>query len=206
MANAPNNNPEQPLIAVLPRPVVIGIAIADLVVATALLLWALRIPTDFEGTFTRFVLSLGLALFAGVFLFILYPWNYRLTKIPGIDVSVELAGPAVLVIVLFLFINRYMPAPESGRLHVFVDAAGREADAAEFANAKLQFTDVLKPEFHLVPSADGRYVYGVYIRYPENTHAVNGELSLGPVFQPEKLSFARDSALAVKLALKRRGE
>jgi hypothetical protein len=204
MADNQANNPAQPLIAVMPRWLVVAIAVAGLLAATGALVWALRSPTDFAGTFPRFLLCFALALYGGVFLFVIYPWNYRLTRIPGIDLSMELAGPAALIIILFLFLNRYMPAPESGRFHVFMDVNGQEADAAEFANATLRFTDTVKPEFYLVPATDGRHLYGVFIRYPENTPKANAVMDLGQVFAPEPLTFDRDSAEPVKLKLELR--
>jgi hypothetical protein len=194
----------RPLIAVMPRWLVVVIAVAGLLAATGALVWAIRSPADFAGTFPRFLLCFTLALNGGVFLFVLYPWNYRLTKIPGIDLTMEVVGPAALIIILFLFLNRYMPAPESGRFHVFIDASGQEADAAEFANAKLQFSDTVKPEFYLVPATDGRHLYGVFIRYPENMPTVNAVIDLGLVFEPEKITFQRDSAEPVKLKLELR--
>ena len=204
MANNQVNNPTSPVIAVMPRWLVVVIAVAGLLAATGALVWALRSPPDFAGTFPRFLLCFALAMYGGVFLFVLYPWNYRLTKFPGIDLTMEVVGPPALIIILFLFLNRYMPAPEGGRLHVFTDINGQEADAAEFVNAKLQFTDIVKPEFYLVPAADGRRLYGVFIRYPESMPKVKAVMDLGLVFEPEPLTFERDSAEPVKLKLELR--
>ena len=111
----------RPLIAILPRWLVIAIALLAFAAVSGLFVWAFVNASSFEGTFARFILCLSIALYLGLFLFIIYPWGYRLTKIPYVDLSVEVVGPAALFIILFVFLLRTMPAPAAGRLHVFVD-------------------------------------------------------------------------------------
>lgn len=206
-APAPALPAAQPLIAILPRRLVIVIAMVGLVLVTGLLVWALARPEDFDGAFARFVLSVGLSLYLAVFLFIIYPWEYRLTKIPYIDLSVELAGPVVLCIALFWFFFRVMPAPEGGQLHLLGDSEGQEiASAGDISIAKLRFAERGEVEYHFIPIRKGEFlvgIHGVYLRYPEGVTRLKAWIKPGLPFKEQEVEFRRYDKKLIRLKLEK---
>jgi hypothetical protein len=193
----------RPLIAILPRWLVIVIAALALCAVSGLFVWAFLKPSQFEGTFARFILCLSIALYLGLFLFIIYPWGYRLTKIPYVDLSVEVVGPAALFIILFVFLLRTMPAPAGGRLHVFVDRQQHEIQVADIGTVDLQFIGGTTPTYFLVPGPNHESLHGIFVLYPENVSRLRATIRVAQVFRPQQIEFQRDSAEPIQLDLQK---
>jgi hypothetical protein len=87
----------------------------------ALTVLAISVGILFPGTllvnpYGRFFLLVLVAFSMGIALFLLFPADFVLTGIPGIDLGIKLAGPVVLVIILFRLLYSYMPIPSGGKL------------------------------------------------------------------------------------------
>ena len=94
-----------------------------------LLIFCPRLSIGFEQPYVRFLLDAFLSVYMGIFIFILYPHD-GLIPIPGFDPVLRLAGPLALVLVIFIFYDKYMPSRRVGMLYrPVVDGAAAQINA-----------------------------------------------------------------------------
>lgn len=207
MARATGSNvpldPGKPLVRIFPLWAVIAIAIVALAATAALLVWALLCPSRFDGIFSRFILSLGLSLGTGFFLFVVYPWGFRLTKIPGLDVSVEIVGPAALILILLFVLLRHMPVPEAGRLHLLVDRDGNRIEYADIGTVTIESMDGLPQKCWMVADENRHSLMGVYVWYPDNRRTIKFKIKPARVVKAEEIVFSRDNPEPIRLMLEK---
>jgi hypothetical protein len=200
----PPPDPGAPLISVLPKGTVIKLAVVAFVAALLLILWPLIEKARFDGQFARTVLAIGFSLVAGIFLFVLYPWNFRLTKIPLIDLSVELAGPIVLFIGLTLFIREIVPNPEGGRVHRLSQENGSPLIISDLSRVEIGFPDEqTEPAYHLVLAPDRRTLHAIYVVYPEGKTKLQVTVKLSKHYKKEVRTLKRYDTQPTTLALPR---
>lgn len=167
-ADAPSN-----LLAMMPRWLVVLLAVASFLIATVALFCGMLFPGTvalLETGTGRFVFCLMLSLYLSVFFFVMYPQYLRMAKIPGIDLPIEVVGLPALWIVTFLLLDSWMPLPAVGRLFEI-----RENGMA----VKIPARGVaLSPDgnqndfvWHRVTDSTGDLV-GVYIVFPPQSGAV----------------------------------
>jgi hypothetical protein len=187
------------LISVLPKWLVILIAVLSLVLVAGLLAWGILNPNFFESEFTRFMLCLGLSLFMGFFLFVAYPWDYRMTKIPRIQISMEIVGPAALILFLVCFLDAWMPSPTTGRLHKFTDQ-NNNAVLTDIQHIKMNFDEANEPVYYWVLDKNGTSFHGVYIIYPENKQSLSADIQPSYQYKAERVDLnRRDEVYKLKL-------
>lgn len=97
-----------------------ALTIFSFVAQCALLATAMAIPDRFYHPISRFAFCAFASITAGLFFFVLYPTDYQLDNIPGIENYIKLgrkiAGPIALVLLLFAASIRYMPQPPAFRV------------------------------------------------------------------------------------------
>src|SRR5207245_565526 len=118
-----------PLTSILPKWLVVVFAIVAFVLANGLLAVGLLWPEKFENPTARFVLCAAIALNLAVFFFVLYPQVVKLTKIPVLNLTIQLVGPIVLYIVVLVLLWKVMPEPPTIAYRFFIPyEAGTRAD------------------------------------------------------------------------------
>lgn len=202
-SGADKSDAAKPLIAILPRRVVVIIAVAAFLLAICLIVWALVRPIDFATSFARFILCLAISFSLGVFLFVSYPSDYRLTKVPLVDLPIEVVGPAALFLILLSVLLKLMPVPEGGRLHLFVDRSGQEINAADIGTVILSFEGGEAPRYYLIPGENCQSLRGIYVYYAEAVRSLKASIKAAKAFKSEEIELQRDNPDPIHLALER---
>src|SRR5439155_2769688 len=83
-------------------------------------------PDTTENPAARFTLCLAIALNLSIFLFVLYPQAIKITKMPIINLTVQIVGPAALHIVLLLLVWKLMPEPPTKAERFFIPVENGE--------------------------------------------------------------------------------
>jgi hypothetical protein len=179
------SDPGKPLIAMFSRTWIIGLAVCSFAFLIALTIVALRFQDTFDRPFARPLLCFLLALFTGLFLFVLYPWEYRLKKLAWLPVTTELAGPVVLVVCFTYLLLNIIPSPEAGRFHRLLDQKEQDWHPKFRVNeVKVRFPDLAdEPHYYLV-SPDAKRVFGLYVVYPANTTELRMQVVPAPGYSP----------------------
>src|SRR5437762_733497 len=102
-------SPQKLILEILPRWLVVVIAILSLLGAAALCLFAILNPTAIPGQLSRFFMVLFSTFLFALFVFTLYPTKYKIDVSKKIGAAFVLVGPAALWIGLFLFLWYMLP-------------------------------------------------------------------------------------------------
>jgi hypothetical protein len=186
---APQGDPGKPLTAVLPRAVVIGLALASFVVSLVVLGLVVALglfwPQALANATGRFLLLLLISLNFAVFFFVFYPQDIAIDKFV---LGARLAGPlAVLFIVLFA-LWKWMPDPFPTSYRMFVLKFENDAKVSNLTLAPSEPAEF--HDYYVIRDPKGD-VIGVLIRFPPDhlepikaTVTVPGILNKVPVEFP----------------------
>jgi hypothetical protein len=167
-----------PLLRIMPKRVVIGLAIAAFAIPSLLLIAVLAWPAVLAGFGTsigRFFFCLTISLYLAVFFFVLYPQRFVLTRIPVIDLPVTLVGPPALWVVFLLLLLALMPLPRDGRLFKPRYGPGEMRVSRESVNVIPVHQDRACPAY-VVRDHRGEFV-GIYVEFHANQREYEATVS-----------------------------
>lgn len=195
--------PAETAIQLFPKWLVIALGGAGFAFTIGLLVWTLMSPERFDAGLSRAVLSIGFSFVAGLFLFILYPWHYRLVKLPYVDVTLELVGPTALFIGLVVFLQYIIPKPADWLVYDLRTEDRQQLPAGmELREVTLTFDDGLDShEYQLVVKPGAPLLDGVRVHFPENKTKRTGSIHFSKFVKDQKVEFKRygDRVVTVKL-------
>lgn len=179
----------RPLTSVMPRTLVIAFAVLAFVLANLLLLLGVLAPEKTENPTARFILCLAIALNLSIFLFVLYPQSIKITKVPLVDLTVQIVGPAALHIVLLLLIWKMMPEPPTVSERFFIPVENGRRVTRLSAE-----TVVLKPygedfTYYKVPDEDG-LLAGILVKFGRGKDEYKASFR-APFYHPVEILFRR---------------
>jgi hypothetical protein len=120
----------------------------------------------------------------------MYPQRLQLSKIPGIDISVQIFGPAVLMIVFALFLLKFVPDPPQDKTwQLLVPHENGQAATYRFSTTELRAFGK-DFQFRLLGEASGQLV-GVFVAFEPGDSLYEGEFTAG-LRKGVKVSFKRD--------------
>jgi hypothetical protein len=136
-----------------------------------------------------------------VFFFVLYPQVIKLTKIPVLNLTIQLVGPIVLYIVVFLLLWKIMPEPPTVAYRFFIPYEG--STRADRISAELV---TLAPSgesfaYYIVPDDRG-LLAGVYVKFESGKDEYKARFAT-PYYKPADIVFQRgpgEGAFAVERA------
>jgi hypothetical protein len=195
MAPARTSSAATPLTSILPKWLVVAFAIVAFILANGLLAIGLLWPEKFENPTARFVLCAAISLNLAVFFFVLYPQVVKLTKIPVLNLTIQLVGPIVLYIVVLLLLWKIMPEPPTIAYRFFIPhERGTRADRI---SAQLVTLSPAEESFvyHIVPDDNG-LLAGVYIKFEAGKDRYKA-LFKAPFYKPREVEFLRGSGEGV---------
>jgi hypothetical protein len=205
MANEPDKQPHEdpaaPLLKVLPKWLVIIFAVIAFLLTSFLFALGLFWPDRLDNPTARFMMCLAVSLYLAVFLFVLYPWKYRLTKVPWIDWAVDLAGPVVVFLVLLGVLIKVTPEAREGRLFILQEEDGAAIEMP-YTVLILQPTKPSQFEYYVLPTSRENHVLaGIYVEFPPGVHGPFEAKITSDYLETKHLVFERGSgkgALIVK--------
>ncbi len=177
------------LLTVLPRWLVIALCVTTFFLALASLFFAVLAPHRIENSLARTFLCVAIGVSLGLSTFILYPQRLQLTRVPRIDLAIQIMGPAVLMIVFSLLLLAIVPSPTKKTWEFFAPHQGGKAVTFHFS------TSALKPvdkdfEYHLVGDNSGQLV-GIFVAFPEGATSYKGEFKPGGFSEAVSVTFER---------------
>src|SRR5262249_9645282 len=191
MAPARTSGAATPLTSIFPKWLVVGFAVVALILAKAPLTVGLLWPEKFENATARFVLCAAIALNLAVFFFVLYPQVVKLTKIPILNLTIQLVGPIVLYIVVLLLLWKVMPEPATVAYRFFIPYEG--STRADRISAE---TVTLTPSgegFVHDMVRDGRgFLMGVYVKFESGKDEYKARF-FALFYKPADIVFRRGS-------------
>ena len=154
----------RPLTSVMPKGFVIAFASIAFVLANLLLLLGVFSPDTTENPAARFTLCLAIALNLSIFLFVLYPQAIKITKVPFINLTVQIVGPAALHIVLLLLVWKLMPEPPTKAERFFIPVEnGARVTRIPAENVSLTPSGE-DFAYYVVPDEKGLFA-GIYVKF-----------------------------------------
>jgi len=111
-----HDDPAKPLIAILPRWLVLVFTVAAVILLIGFLIAGSFWPRFFQHYTAKFFVCTMLAFCFSIVMFVIYPQDIRIKKIPIIDLAVELVGPPALFFVTLPVLWHFYPGP-AGRLY-----------------------------------------------------------------------------------------
>jgi hypothetical protein len=122
--------------AILPRALLIWLAVAGFVLSVLLLLAGAVFSGHFADRAASFYLIVCAALTLSLFLWLLFPQDFQLTRIPGVDLTIKLAGPAALFFLTIYLLQLWHPGhPKTRYYEVRYDGSPPPADGILFEGA-----------------------------------------------------------------------
>jgi len=163
----PHDDPARPLIAIMPRWLILVITVAAILLLIGFLIAGSFWPHLFQHYAAKFFVCTMLAFCFSIVMFVIYPQNIRLKKIPGINLAVEVVGPPALFFATLPLLWHYYPGP-AGRVYRFQNlTAPLRAPTAELTvvNGQCSAQVVTDPN-----STDKNALTGIYVEFkdPEN--------------------------------------
>jgi len=168
---------------------VVVFAIVAFILANGLLALGLLWPEKFENPTARFVLCAAISLNLAVFFFVLYPQVVKLTKIPVLNLTIQLVGPIVLYIVVLLLLWKIMPEPPTVAYRFFIPYEG--GTRADRISAQLVTLAPSEESFayYIVPDDRG-LLAGVYIKFEGGKDGYKARFS-APYYKSTDIVFLR---------------
>jgi hypothetical protein len=102
-------NPANQALKIFDRKTVSAVALASFVLSVVLLIVAAVFPDHFGGPPSRFFLFVCVSFTLAVFLWVLFPQDLQLTRLPQVDLTFRLAGPPVLFFLTLYVLTTWFP-------------------------------------------------------------------------------------------------
>jgi hypothetical protein len=185
----PRKTPVDQLTSIVPKWLVIVLAVVAFVLANALLGSGLFLPEKFEHPTARFILCTAISMNLALFFFVLYPQVIKLTEIPVLHLTIHLVGPIALYIVVLLFLWKIMPEPPTVTYRFFIPyERGKRAD--HISRDLVTLTPAEETfVYHLVPNEDG-LLAGVYVRFESGKEGYKARFA-ATFYKPVEVTFQR---------------
>lgn len=195
-ADDPGRQPESKdkpgaiLLNVLPLRLVQALAVLTFVLALLSLAVGIFLPGWVAHPTARVYLCVAVALCLGIFVFILYPQEVKLSTIPLVNLAVPVAGPLAVFVILLNLLLTIVPGEP---VWLFFETPTDPATGRVMNISASTVTITSKDAFRWValPNEDGSLA-GFFIRFPPNYPAeVTGTLNRGFGFSPAQVRFER---------------
>lgn len=178
--------PAKKLIEVMGRKLVKAIALGSFLGGTVLCLLVILIPTLVPSQTSRFFLCLLSAFLFSMFVFTLYPSDYRLDLTKRLEIPIVLIGPAALWIALFFVFWNVLPREDmAGK--VFVPA--NDSDQLPYSTAWVIGWTPVEPIYYKLKLSQDQNKNnpndraGFYVLFDEAHGAYTAIIGLGPSSQ-----------------------
>jgi len=109
-------DPAAPLLTIIPRWLIIVITVCALLLLVSFLVAGSFWPQLFQHNTAKFFVCTMLAFCFSIAMFVIYPQEIRIKKIPGINLAVEVVGPPALFLVALPLLWHFYPGP-AGRYY-----------------------------------------------------------------------------------------
>jgi|SRR5689334_8619755 len=209
-----NQEPGKRLIQVLGKKLVRLLAIGSFVGGILLLLLVILYPTVISSSETaRGGFCLLIALLFSVFVFTLYPSDYKLKLNQKIGIAIVLVGPAALWIALFFIFLKKLPR-EVVMETMFLPESGH--NEITFANSWVLDWNPGQPRYYKVKisedqnSNDPKLLAGFYVTFDQANSKYTAKIGIGPsrqeVVESYELVFVRGASTYHANAVSEEGE
>jgi hypothetical protein len=150
--------------SILPRKLVIGLAVSGFVLSIVILVLVVALgffwPETLANPTARFLLLVLIALNFAVFFFVFYPQAIAINKF---ELGVRVTGPLAVFFVVLFCLWKWMPDPFPTSYRLFILHFPNDASVSN-----IEFEPIDPPafrDFDIVRNADG-IVTGLLIRFP----------------------------------------
>jgi hypothetical protein len=181
-ARADNELPQKRLIEVIGRKLVVILAVGSVLGATALCLIGVFYPTTIPSQTSRFFLCLLASFLFSVFVFTLYPSDYKLDIGKMIRIPFVLVGPAALWIAFFLFLWYMLPREDmAGK----VFGPGSAGDQLPYSTSWMLNWTPARPVYYKLKltddqnSDDADLLAAFYVQFDEAHNEFTAEIGTG---------------------------
>ncbi|MFZ0063676.1 MAG: hypothetical protein WAL47_16710 [Pyrinomonadaceae bacterium] len=175
--------PAKKLIEVMGRKLVVAVALCSFLGGSLLCLLVIFYPTLVPSQTSRFFLCLFSALLFSMFVFTLYPSDYRLDLTKKFEIPIVLIGPAALWIALFFVFWNWLPREDvAGK--VFVPAIG--SDQLPYSTAWVIGWTPVEPTYYKLKLSQDQNINnpndraGFYVLFDEAHSTYTATIGLGP--------------------------
>lgn|GEM_PF-5018039 len=200
-AEAMEPPPGKRLLEIMGRPIIVALAIGSVVGATLLCSVGIFYSTLVPTQIARFFLCLLVAFLFSVFVFTIYPSDYKLSIGKLIKIPFVLVGPAALWIALFLLLWNLLPSEASvGKLFLPPPGTQQIPYGASWA---LSWKPV-QPVFYKVKitgeqnTDDPGIPAGFYVEFDPSQNEYRAVIGIGPsheeIVEQYEVVFSRNSS------------
>ena len=164
---------------IVPKRILIVLMMIFVGLAVVPLLLGAFVPTTYSTGMGRFCLKLLLSVSLAVFMFVLYPDDIHISKIPWLNVGLQVGGPVALFFVIFGLMTKYMP-DDRGRFFRAFDQ-GTENTLIAHDIVSLGPGDQTPGWYYKVidPDPSKRQLVGVYVHFDSSAQSQKASVYVG---------------------------
>jgi hypothetical protein len=142
---------------------------------------------DFE--IIRFFALIIISLYLSLMFFILWPHNATLEKIPLVNLSVKIAGPIVLWIIIFLITNKIMPKENIQEKVFFINKAD-ETFRVPYHETTLKSDEAILEYMMIEDAVYKTHLKAIYVKFPKGKSEIKAQLQFTK-YQPLNVVLSR---------------
>lgn len=142
---------------------------------------------DFE--IVRFLALIIISLYLSIMFFILWPHNATIEKIPLINLSVKIAGPVVLWLVIFMITNKLMPN-DNIQEKVFIINKADENFRVPYHDTKLKSDETVLDYMMIENASSKSHLRAIYIKFPKGKSNIKVRLEFAK-YKPHDVTLTR---------------
>jgi hypothetical protein len=148
----------------------------------------------FETERAKFILCTILALYLGIFFFVLYPQRVVFESSKILDFATRLTGPVALMVFLLALFLKMMPPYSFARPFVLDIRAPKDASSSMRVPPEFLSLHDMSPAFrHTKMVGDDGNVVGLLVEFPAEVSKVSAKLKIDGV-RDESIEFDRETA------------
>ena len=157
-----HDDPAKPLIAILPRWLVQVFTVAAMILLIGFLISGSFWPRLFQHYTAKFFVCTMLAFCFSIIMFVIYPQDIRIKKIPGIELAVEIVGPPALFFVTLPVLWHFYPGPVGRvyRLQTLTSPLRIPTDTLKVVSGQCSGEVLTDPN-----ASDVHVITGIYIEF-----------------------------------------
>jgi hypothetical protein len=154
-----------------------------------LIIFLLLNPDYLDFEIIRFLVLILISLYLSLMFFILWPHNATLEKIPFLDLSVKVAGPVVLWIVIFTLTNNLMPS-DNNQERMYIINKASETYRIPYHQTFLKCNDTSVDYMLVEDPINKSNLKAVFVKFPKGKSIIKVRLEFAR-YKPVDLILTR---------------
>ncbi|MBL7770014.1 MAG: hypothetical protein JNK20_13610 [Flavipsychrobacter sp.] len=140
-----------------------------------IILFLIIFPGYLDFEIVRFLALIIISLYLSLMFFIIWPHNATLDKIPHLNLTIKVAGPIVLWLLIFLITNKLMPS-DNIQEKVFTINKSNESFRVPYHETTLKSDETVLDYMMIEDVIYKSHLKAIYVKFPKGKTSVKAQL------------------------------